>query len=61
MKITKENTSNSAANNWKQQPRQCINALRNTTAKYAQMIKNLQDEVNKYGYYKFSHATRQKN
>ena len=24
------------------------------------MIKNLQDEVNKYGYYKFSHATRQK-
>ena len=37
--------------------------LNNTTAKYAQMLddkKLTEDEVNKYGYYKFSHTTRQK-
>ena len=44
-----------------------MNNARNTTAKYAQMIKNLQKlhesvikVVNKYCYYKFSYAIRQK-
>ena len=40
-----------------------VNVLSNTTAKYAQMLDDKKltgDEVNKYGYYKFSQTTRQK-